>query len=85
MAILAARTGYLELAEELTDWVHHRLINPEGLVMDGIRMTMSGPEPVDDIHAYCQGVMIGPSLELARAQRRSAGVARDAPIITPWQ
>lgn len=77
-AILAARTGNLELAEELTDWVHHRLINPEGLVMDGIRMTMSGPEPVDDIHAYCQGVMIGASLELARAQRRSAGVAMDA-------
>ena len=77
-AILAARTGNLELAEELTDWVHHRLINPEGLVMDGIRMTMSGPEPVDDIHAYCQGVMIGASLELARALRRSAGVAMDA-------
>lgn len=76
-AILAARTGRTDVAEELTDWVHHRLINPDGLVMDGIRMTMSGPETVDDIHAYCQGVMIGASLELARAQRRNEAVAKN--------
>ncbi|MGO1949610.1 MAG: glycoside hydrolase family 76 protein [Mycobacteriaceae bacterium] len=78
VAILAARTGRLELAEQLTDWVHEKLIDPDGLVMDGIRMRLSGPETVTDIHAYCQGVMLAANLELARAQRRAAGIDMDA-------
>lgn len=78
VAILAARTGRTGLAEELVDRVHANLINTDGLVMDGIRMKLSGPETVTDIHAYCQGVMIGANLELARAQRRAAGVEMDA-------
>ncbi|MEY8565742.1 glycoside hydrolase family 76 protein [Corynebacteriaceae bacterium 7-707] len=78
VAILAARTGRTGLAEQLIDWVHANLIDTDGLVMDGIKMKLSGPETVPEIHAYCQGVMIGANLELARAQRREAGIDMDA-------
>lgn len=77
-AILAARTGNLELAERLVDWTFDNLINEDGLVMDGLRMKMHGPSVVPTIHPYCQGVMLGACVELAKAQRARAGVAPDA-------
>ncbi|HIW96762.1 MAG TPA: glycoside hydrolase family 76 [Candidatus Corynebacterium gallistercoris] len=73
-AILAARTGRVELAEHLIDWTFDNLINDKGLVMDGLRMRMHGPEIVSVIHPYCQGVMLGACTELAIAQRKQAGV-----------
>lgn len=73
-AILAAREGKVELAEQLVDWTFEHLINEQGLVMDGVRMRMHGPEIVSAIHPYCQGVMLGACTELALAQRRQAGV-----------
>ncbi|KAB1550812.1 glycoside hydrolase family 76 protein [Corynebacterium sp. 321] len=73
-AIIAARNGNLELAETLVDWTFDHLINDDGLVMDGMRMRMHGPEIVTAIHPYCQGVMLGALVELANAQRRAAGV-----------
>ena len=74
-AILAARNGNVDLAERLLDWTFDNLINEDGLVMDGLRMRMHGPELVTHIHPYCQGVILGACVEVANAQRAAAGVA----------
>lgn len=76
-AILAARTGELQLAENLIDWTFEHLINENGLVMDGLHMRMHGPEAARQVYSYCQGVMVGACTELAVAQRALAGVAPD--------
>lgn len=73
-AILAVRNGNNALAEKLLDWTFDNLINEDGLVMDGLRMRMHGPEIVANIHPYCQGVVLGACVELANAQRAQAGV-----------
>lgn len=73
-AIMAVRNGNLELAEKILDWVFEYLINENGLVMDGVKMRMHGPEVVSAIHPYCQSVILGACLELANAQRAQAGV-----------
>ena len=57
-AIMMARTGRLEQAMSIVDWILDTLINDDGLIMDGLRMRMHGPELVRDIHPYCQGVPI---------------------------
>ena len=64
-AIMLARNGRIAEAQELIDWVYDNLINDQGLVMDGVRMRMHGPDVVKDIHPYCQGVMMGACLELS--------------------
>lgn len=67
-AILAARNGDVETARFLVDWIFDNLIHDDtGLVMDGIRMSMHGPEVVKPLHPYCQGVVIGACLEIALA------------------
>lgn len=75
-AILAARTGRLDIAEQILDWIFENLINEHGLVMDGLRMRMHGPEVEPAVYSYCQGVVIGACVELAIAQRDAAGVDR---------
>lgn len=72
-AIMMARTGRLKQAREITDWMFDHLINDDGLMMDGLRMRMHGPEIVDNIHPYCQGVALGACLEIALALREQAG------------
>lgn len=76
-AIMAARTGRLELAQQLLDWIWEHMINPDGLVMDGLWMKMNGPVPEPTIHTYCQGVVLGATVELAVALRAQAGVKGD--------
>lgn len=73
-AIMMARTGRVEQAEAITDWVFDNLIDDNGLVMDGVRMRMHGPEVVTDIHPYCQGVMMGACLEITEKLRDRAGL-----------
>ena len=73
-AIMFARAGQLGAAKELTDWVFDNLVGDDGLVMDGVRMRMHGPEVVKDIHPYCQGVMLGACLEISDALRKAAGL-----------
>ena len=51
-AILFARTGRLDKAREITDWVFDNLLNENGLLQDGIRMRMHGPEVNDKIYTY---------------------------------
>lgn len=66
-AIMAARTGKLETARQFIDWIFDNLIDDKGLVMDGLRMSMAGPELVKYIFPYCQGVVIGACVEIALA------------------
>lgn len=66
-AIMLARNGEVEQARKLVDWIFDNLINDKGLVMDGLRMSMRGPEIVDPVYPYCQGVVIGASIEIAEA------------------
>ncbi|OSQ04777.1 glycoside hydrolase family 76 protein [Corynebacterium diphtheriae] len=66
-AIMLARNGEVEQARKLVDWIFDNLINDKGLVMDGLRMSMRGPEIVDPVYPYCQGVVIGACIEIAEA------------------
>ncbi|WP_019929773.1 glycoside hydrolase family 76 protein [Nocardia sp. BMG111209] len=63
-ATALARLGELPRAEQLADFLHTRLRDPDtGLTLDGVRE----PENRVDrtIHTYCQGVAIGLETELA--------------------
>ena len=77
-AILMARTGQVAKARFLVDWVFNELIDDHGLVMDGIRMSMNGPEVVKNLHPYCQGVMMGACLELTLRLRESPETYEDS-------
>lgn len=66
-AIMLARTGKLQQARNLVDWIYDNLVDDKGLIMDGIRMSMHGPEIVRHTYPYCQGVVIGACLEIALA------------------
>lgn len=72
-AIMMARTGRLAEARKVTDWMFDHLLNDDGLMMDGLRMRMHGPEIVENLHPYCQGVALGACLEIALALREQAG------------
>ena len=73
-AIMMARMGRVDEAETLTDWMFENLINQDGLLMDGIRMKMDGPEPSTAIYAYNQGVALGACVEIAQRRREEAGI-----------
>ena len=73
-----ARTGQVAKARFLVDWVFDELIDDHGLVMDGIRMSMNGPEVVKNLHPYCQGVMMGACLELTLRLRESPETYEDS-------
>jgi predicted alpha-1,6-mannanase (GH76 family) len=61
-ALLLARSGKLERAQEMADWIHDRLVDPDtGLVFDGIRHGVLEPA----VYSYCQGVVLGVETELA--------------------
>ena len=79
-AILFARTGRLDKSREMVDWIYDNLMADNGLVQDGIRMRMHGPEIVDKIYTYNQGTVLGASLEIATALRHDVGLADDEPI-----
>ncbi|MGP6174707.1 glycoside hydrolase family 76 protein [Corynebacterium sp. A21] len=72
-AIMMARTGRLDQATRIVDWIFDTLLTEDGLIADGLRMRMHGPEIVKDIHPYCQGVMLGACLEIALNLRERAG------------
>ncbi|MGD7001538.1 glycoside hydrolase family 76 protein [Corynebacterium halotolerans] len=72
-AIMMVRTGRLDQAINIVDWIYDNLLTETGLVADGLRMRMHGPEIVREIHPYCQGVTLGASLEIALRLRERAG------------
>lgn len=79
-AMVFARTGRLDKAREIVDWIFDNLVREDGLLSDGVRMRMSGPEVVDKIYTYNQGTVLGASLEIALALREDVGLAHDEPI-----
>ncbi|AKE42024.1 Glycoside hydrolase family 76 protein [Corynebacterium kutscheri] len=66
-AIMLARRGLVDEARQLIDWVFETLIDERGLVMDGVRMSMHGPQTVKYIFPYNQGTVIGACVEIALA------------------
>lgn len=61
-ALLLARAGKVWRAQEMADWIHDTLRDPEtGLIFDGIR----NGEHERAIYTYCQGVTLGLETELA--------------------
>lgn len=74
-AIMLARMGRINEARHIVDWIYDHLVDDDGLIMDGIRMRMDGPEIVKAIHPYCQGVVLGACLEIALALREKAGLS----------
>ncbi|QPK78957.1 glycoside hydrolase family 76 [Corynebacterium lizhenjunii] len=75
-AIMMARMGKIEQACQVVDWIYDNLVDDRGLIMDGIRMRMDGPEIVRHIHPYCQGVVLGACLEIVLALRERAGIGK---------
>ncbi|WP_262365897.1 glycoside hydrolase family 76 protein [Gordonia sp. OPL2] len=68
-AILLARTGRVERATAMADWMDANLIDAtSGLVIDGVKPGPRGGEMerVTAIYTYCQGVVLGTELELLR-------------------
>ncbi|MBY0797219.1 glycoside hydrolase family 76 [Corynebacterium sp. L11] len=76
-AIMMARMGRVDEAEALTDWMFENLINQDGLLIDGIRMKMDGPEPSTAVYAYNQGVALGACVEIAQRRREETGITDD--------
>ncbi|MGX6968525.1 glycoside hydrolase family 76 protein [Corynebacterium sp. c7Ub_26] len=76
-AIMMARMGRVDEAEALTDWMFENLINQDGLLIDGIRMKMDGPEPSTAVYAYNQGVALGACVEIAQRRREEVGITDD--------
>jgi predicted alpha-1,6-mannanase (GH76 family) len=67
-AILLARTGHLERAAATADWIDGHLRDPAtGLIWDGLRPGTDGRTRYETtIYGYCQGVVLGAEVELAR-------------------
>ncbi|GAB3073066.1 glycoside hydrolase family 76 protein [Corynebacterium aquatimens] len=64
-AIMMARTGRVEEARTIVDWILANLMNKDGLVMDGIRDKDAGPHTVTAIYTYNQGTLLGAMVELS--------------------
>ncbi|MXP20337.1 fructose-bisphosphate aldolase [Gordonia sp. HNM0687] len=68
-AILLARTGHVERAVAMADWMDANLVDDTtGLIVDGVKpgLADSPRQVVHDIYTYCQGVVLGTELELLR-------------------
>ncbi|MBM7277732.1 fructose-bisphosphate aldolase [Gordonia rubripertincta] len=68
-AILVARTGHVERAVAMCDWMDANLIDPKThLVIDGLKKQPDGSLTAETgTYTYCQGVVLGAELEAFRA------------------
>ena len=83
-AILAARTGDVEFATKITDWMAATLVDPQtGLVRDGVRLNPDGSiRAVEAMtYTYCQGVYLGACVELAERDGHPRWVDRAAAVL----
>jgi predicted alpha-1,6-mannanase (GH76 family) len=83
-AILAARTGDVEFAAKITDWMADTLVDPAtGLVRDGVRLNPDGTiHHVEGTnYTYCQGVYLGACVELAERDGDPRWAARAASVL----
>ncbi|MCR8898901.1 fructose-bisphosphate aldolase [Gordonia sp. GONU] len=67
-AILVARTGHVERAVAMCDWMDANLIDPKThLVIDGLKKEPDGSLKAETgTYTYCQGVVLGAELEVFR-------------------
>ena len=82
-AILLARTGHVERAVAMCDWMDAQLIDPKThLVIDGLRRQPDGSlTPETGTYTYCQGVVLGAELEAFRATRDQRHLDRLARLL----
>ena len=83
-AILAARTGDLEFATKITDWIPATLVDPQtGLVRDGVRLNPDGTIRTVEAttYTYCQGVYLGACVELAERDGHPRWAERAATVL----
>lgn len=66
-AIMLARTGRVDKAREVVDWIFDNLMTDDGLVQDGLRLLIDGPRATPNIYTYNQGTVLGAALEIALA------------------
>ena len=64
-AIMLARTGRMDKARALIDWIFDNLMSDDGLVEDGVRLLVDGPRNTPTIYTYNQGTVLGAALEIA--------------------
>lgn len=64
-AIMLARTGRMDKARALVDWIFDNLMSDDGLVEDGVRLLADGPRNTPTIYTYNQGTVLGAALEIA--------------------
>lgn len=64
-AIMLARTGRMDKARALIDWIFDNLMSDDGLVEDGMRLLADGPRNTPTIYTYNQGTVLGAALEIA--------------------
>ena len=83
-AILAARTGDLDFAAKITDWIAATLVDPQtGLVRDGVRLNPDGTIRTVEAttYTYCQGVYLGACVELAERDGHPRWAERAATVL----
>ena len=66
-AIMLARTGRVDKAREVVDWIFENLMTDDGLIQDGLRLLVDGPRATPTIYTYNQGTVLGAALEIALA------------------
>lgn len=64
-AIMMARTGRLDKAREVVDWIFANLHADNGLIQDGLRLLIDGPRATPVTYSYNQGTVLGAALEIA--------------------
>lgn len=78
-AILLARTGHVDRARTMLDWLYAVLQDPRtGLILDGYR---PGSGLVTALYTYCQGVVIGAGVEVAKRTGEQRHVTRVAALV----
>lgn len=66
-AIMMARTGRVDKAREVMEWIYGNLLADNGLIQDGLRLLIDGPRTTPIAYSYNQGTVLGASLEIALA------------------
>ncbi|WP_343287408.1 glycoside hydrolase family 76 protein [Gordonia sp. SID5947] len=87
-AVLMARTGRVDRAAAMADWMDARLVDGTShLIIDGIKPAARPDimERVPAIYTYCQGVVLGAELELLRLTGDTVHAERIDRLLTAVQ
>jgi predicted alpha-1,6-mannanase (GH76 family) len=84
LALAGGDRSDLDRARSVVDWVEDNLIDPEsGLAWDGVHLHPSGEvrEIEKTCYTYCQGVLLGACLEIARVSEAPVWLDRAERIV----